>query len=126
MSSKNLLLGGTLTNALCRRADEVVVQILAENIAVLDRNCNLNLIDPTNQNTPVSKFWLKMFSNFQIMQFKFTDYVNRDDPLPGTGARKFGSDYECEFPFSWFVYERFHGLWYNAKSEVGKFSYYGS
>ena len=120
MSSKNLLLGGTLTNALCRKADRVVVQILAEIIAVVDRNCNLNLIDPGDENTPISQFWLKMFLNFQIMQFKFTDFVKKDDPLPGTGARKFGSDYQCKFPFSWFIYDIFHGLWNNVKSAVGK------
>ncbi len=120
MSSKNLLVGGTLVNALCRRIDQTVIHILAEIISVVDRNSNLNLIDPKDENIPISKFWLRLFSNADVMQFGFANFVTRDDPLPGTGARKFGSDYECQFPFSWLVFEVFQGLWNNVRSTDGK------
>ena len=120
MSSKNLLVGGTLANALLRKIDQAVIHILAEILSIVDRNCNLNLITPSNENIPVSKLWLNFFTNTEVMQFHFTDFVIRDDPLPGTGARKFGSDYECQFPFSWLVYEVFQGLWNNVRSTDSK------
>ncbi len=117
MSSKNLLVGGTLSNALCRKLDQAVIHILAEIISIVDRNCNLSLIDSGNE--IISKIWLQLFANSELMQFNFTDFVKRNDRLPGIGARKFGSDYECQFPFSWLVYEVFQGLWNNVRNSDG-------
>ena len=121
LSNKNLLLGGTLSNALSRRVHGAVVQVFAEIIASIDRNCNLSLIDPENCDLALSQLWLSIFSNSHVMQFKFTDFVKGKDYLPGIGARKSGQDFECKFPFSWLVYEVFIGLWNKVKSSGGEF-----
>ena len=122
MNKKNLLHGETLCNALSRRVDKVVVLIFAEIITVIDRNFNLNLIDSSNLNTPLSQFWLSMFSNPLIMQFKYTDFVNVRDHFPGAGARKAASDFMCKLPFSWLIYEAVHSLWDKVNSSTGKIS----
>ena len=119
LNSVNLIHGGTLSNALSRKVDEVVIHILAEIIAFVDHNCNLILIEPGNENSILSKFWLLMFENFQIMQFKFTNFVSREDSVQ---TRQYGPEYTCEFPFSWLIYEIFESLWTSVKSTVGELS----
>lgn len=120
MNNRSLLHGGTLCNALSRRVDRVIIQIFAEILTVIDKNLNLDLIDSSNDNTPLCQLWLSMFSNSQIMQFKFTDFVIGRDHLPGVGARKAGSDFKCKLPFSWLIYESVHGLWDKLKGSAGK------
>jgi len=110
LNTKNLLLGGTLCNVLSRRVNEAIVQVFAEVIVKIDRNCNLNLVRPDTVDIYVSQLWLCIFRNKDIMQFKYTNFVRKEDFLPGIGARKSGPDFEGEFPFSWLVYELFAGL----------------
>ena len=119
MDNKNLLHGGTLCNTLSRKVDQVLVHIFAEILTVIDQNFNLNLMDSSNTNTPLSQFWLRMFSNSRIMQFKFTHFVDGRDHLPGIGARKAGSEFMCKLPFSWIIYQTVHSLWDKVKGSAG-------
>ena len=111
MNSKNLLQGGTFSNALSRKVDRLIVQVLAEILSVIDRNCNLDLIDPRNENSPLSLFWCSMFSKLQDLQLQWLDFVGEDDHLPGSGARRRTEDYKCQLPFSWLIFEVIEKLW---------------
>ena len=124
MNARNLQHGGTFRNALSRKVDEVVTPIFAEIIASVDRNYNLDLIDPKNENSPISKFWLSIFSDSSIMQFNYRDMVTPREQVPGVGGRKTGEDFKCELPFSWLIYDAVDSQWDNAKSLAGKCQYY--
>ena len=119
MDIRNLLHGGTLCNTLSRKVDQVLVHIFAEILTVIDQNFNLNLMDSSNSDTPLSQFWLRMFSYSNIMQFTFTNFVEGRDHLPGIGARKAGTEFECKLPFSWIIYQTLHSQWDKVKSSAG-------
>lgn len=120
MNQKSLQQGGTFHNVLSRKIDEVIVPIFSEIIATIDQNHNLALIDPSNEDSPLSQFWLNIFRDSNIMQFNYTDMVTPRRQVPGWGGRKTGKDFRCELPFSWLVYEAIESQWDNAKSSAGK------
>ncbi len=116
LNNKSLIEGGTLSNVLSRRIDGAVTKIFAEIISIIDRNCNLSLIDPKKCDATTTKLWLAFFENSQIMQFKFANFINKDISVPGIGARKSCHDFEAKFPYSWLVYDMFMGLWSKVKT----------
>ena len=120
MNQKSLQHGGTFRNVLSRKVDEVVIPVFSEILSRIDQNYNLNLINPKNENIPLSQFWLQMFRDSQIMKFSYVDMVTPREQVPGLGGRKSGEDFVCQFPFSWLVYEAINSQWDNAKSTIGK------
>lgn len=120
MNVKSLRHGGTFHNVLSRKVDEVVIPIFSEILAVIDQNYNLDLIDPDNEDSPQSQFWLNMFRDPDIMQFNYTDMVIPKEQVPGLGGRKMGEDFKSAFPFSWLVYEAVESQCDSAKIYVGK------
>ena len=120
MNPRSLQHGGTFRNALSRKVDEVIIPIFSEIIASIDQNYNLDLIDPKNDDFPLSQFWLSIFRECGVMQFNYVDMVIPREQVPGVGGRKAGEDYKCELPFSWKIYEAVNSQWDNAKSSAGK------
>jgi len=120
LNNKNLIQGRTLSIALSRRVHRAVVHVFAEIISAVDRNYNLNLIDPDICNETICQLWLSIFSNPHIIQLKYENFVKGSDSLPGIGARKASHDYEAKFPFSWLVYNLFVGIWEHVKFSGGK------
>lgn len=119
MNAKNLQHGGTFRNVLSRRVDDVVIPVFSEIIAIIDQNFNLDLIDPKNESTLLSQFWLSMFRDSSIMQFNYSDMVTPREHVPGVGGRKSGEDFKCELPFSWLIHEAVDSLWGTARSSAG-------
>lgn len=125
MSPKSLRYGGTFRNVLSRKIDEVIIPIFSQIVASIDQNYNLSLVNPSNESSPQSQFWLNMFSDPNIMQFNYTDLVIPKEQLPGLGGRKTRKDFKSQFPFSWLVFEAVESQWDNAKSSrfTGKYSH---
>ena len=120
MNARKLQHGGTFRNALSRKVDEVVTPIFAEIIASIDRNYNLDLIDPKKGDSPISQFWMSIFSDSSIMEFNYKDMAMPREQVPGVGGRKAKEDFRCELPFSWLIYDAVDSQWDNAKSLTGK------
>lgn len=120
MDPKSLQQGGTFRNVLSRKTDKVIIPIFSEIISVIDQNYNLNLVDPKKDNELLSKFWLRIFNNPQIMQFSYSDMVTLREQIPGLGGRKSGEDFMCELPFSWLIFNALQSQWDTVKSSVGK------
>ena len=123
LNNKNLMQGRTLSIALSRRVHRAVVHILAEILSAIDRNYNLNLIEPDSSET-ICQLWLSIFANSQIVRLKYENFVKGNDSLPGIGARKASHDYEAKFPFSWLVHDIFVGIWEQIKFSGGNTSIY--
>ena len=124
LSARKLQNGGTFQNVLARKLDDVLVPIFSELIALVDRNYNLNRLDPKEQNSPLCQFWLAMFSNPAIMQLRYEDMVTAQggghrEQVPGAGGRMAEEDFKCQLPFSWLVKEAVDTQWHSAKSTVG-------
>jgi hypothetical protein len=122
MSHKSLHYGGTFRNVLSRKIDEVIIPIFSQIIASIDQNYNLNLIIPDDESSPESQFWLRLFSDTDIMRFNYTDLVIPKEQLPGLGGRKSREDFKSQFPFSWLVFDAIESQWDNAKSSGGKYA----
>lgn len=120
MNAKSLQHGGTFRNVLSRKVDTVVIPIFSQIIASIDQNYNLSLIDPSNESSPISQFWLDMFRDSSIMQFNYRDMVTPKQQVSGLGGRKTGEAFRCQFPFSWLMYETVESQWDNAKSCAGE------
>lgn len=108
MNAKKLQNGGTFRNVLARRIDEVITPLFSGIIALIDENCNLDLIDESDQNSPLSKFWLAMF---QLVRFN-----NTLVSLPGNSTVEVG--FHCQLPFSWIIHEAVEAQW--ATTDTGK------
>ena len=109
MNMHNLQTGGTFKNVLTRKLDKIVVPCLAEIIAFIDQNYNLNHLQTVDATTPLAIFWLKIF-NSQCSEeaLRFADMVGRQKvPMRD-------DDFVCEFPFSWMVKELMDSQWDNA------------
>ena len=120
MDPKSLQHGGTFRNALSRKFDEVITPIFSEIIASIDRNYNLDLIDPNSTSSSLAQFWLSMFRECGAIQFNYADMATPRGEVPGLGGRNAGGDYKCELPFSWLVHEAVESQWDNAVSSAGK------
>ena len=113
---------GTFRKALLQRVFSVVVPILAEIIALADRDCNLDLLK--NENAWVSRLWLKILADRSISVLSYRDMVSpaansvrERVQVIGSGAG--GHRFSCRFPFSFIIKQRVEKLLKDASSVEG-------
>ncbi len=119
MDPRSLQHGGTFRNVLARKVDDVIVPIFSEIISVIDQNYNLDLIDPRGEDVALSQFWLSIFRDPDVTQFRYIDTVTPRKQVPGVGGRKAGEDFKCEMPFSWLIHSAVKSQWDNIKCSAG-------
>ena len=119
LNASKLEVGGTFRNVLARKIDEVVITIFANIIPRIDRGYNLDLINPKVPCSTLSQFWLAMFKDPKIQQFRYSDMIEKGS-VPGLGQRKLGQDFKCKLPFFWLVKDAVDSQWDNAKCQAGK------
>lgn len=110
MDSHCLQTGGTFTNVLTRKLDEVVISCLSETIGFVDRDCNLNLLQ-----TPFTNIWLSIFSSKRVAEI-----------LNFTGNKKVlivDDNFTCKFPFFWLVKELIDSYCDSAIKDGGNFCF---
>ena len=122
MSGSGIQEWGTFRKALWQRVNSAVVPVLAEIIALVDRDGNLDLI--RNDNTWRSTVWLKIFDDANISELQYkkvisplTSTVRERVQVLGSGAG--GHFYKCQFPFSFLVKERIEKMFKEASSVAG-------
>ena len=119
LSAKKLKHGGTFRNTLAHKMDQAVISIFAEIIDAIDHNCNLNLMQ--DENTPHSQFWLAIFKESQIMQFRYEEMVAKGDPhVNRMNPQEEG--FKCQLPFFWLIKELFDAQWDSAKATGGSYN----
>ena len=69
-------------------------------MALVDRNYNLNRLNPKKQSPSLCRFWLAMFRNPAIMQLCYEDMVTTQggghrEQVPGAGGRMAEEDFKC-------------------------------
>ena len=118
---------GTFRKALWKRVYSAVVPILAEIIALADRDSNLDLM--VDDHTWVSTLWLEILANSNISELSYskmispvTNTVRERVQVIGSGA---GShSFFCRFPFSYLIKQRVEKLLKDASSVSGTNSVY--
>ena len=113
---------GTFRKALWKRVYSAVVPILAEIIALADRDSNLDLMN--NCNAWISTLWLNILANRNISELSYskmispvTNSVRERVQVLGSGAE--GHAFPCMFPFSFLVKQRVEKLLKDAFSVAG-------
>ncbi|KAJ7339392.1 hypothetical protein OS493_005787 [Desmophyllum pertusum] len=101
---------GTFRKAIWKRVYSAVVPILAEIIALADRDSNLDLMT-NDDSTWVSTLWLKILANPKISELSYnkmispvTNSVRERVQVIGSGAG--GHRFRCQFPFSFLIKAR--------------------
>ena len=100
---------GTFRKALLQRVFSVVVPILAEIIALADRDCNLDFMEYNN--TWVSRLWLKILADRSISELSYSDMISPATNSVRERVQVFGSGagghrFSCRFPFSFIIKQR--------------------
>ena len=113
---------GTFRKALLQRVFSVVVPILAEIIALADRDGNLDLLK--NDNTWVPRLWLKILADRNISELSYSDMISPATnavrervQVIGSGAG--GHQFSRRFPFSFIIKQRVEKLLKDASSVEG-------
>lgn len=113
---------GTFRKALWKRVYSAVVPILAEIIALADRDSNLDLM--RNEDTWISKLWLEILADPNISELSYskmispvTNSVRERVQVLGSGAG--GHRFWCRFPFSFLIKQRAEQLLKDAYSVSG-------
>ncbi len=120
LNPKHLQFGGTFTNVLVRKIEETLIPILAEIIAAVDFNYNLNLlrIQPVQEelHSRIHSLWISMFRD--VCQFDVG--AHQGDQVPGVGGHFSEIVFRCKLPFSWIIKDKVENEWSYAQSSAGK------
>ena len=116
---------GTFKKALWRRLLSMVAPILAELVAYVDRDGNLELA--ASENPWIVNLWLKVFRDNSVAYLEYDEFfvpkgdanvLRRKIPVLKSGYRS--HSFQCKLPFSWLLKERIDGLYQDARSIAGK------
>ena len=116
---------GTFKKALWRRFQYVVAPILAEVIAYVDRDGNLELA--ASKDPWLSNLWLNVFEDSSFATINYGMFMTREEdvdvvrskvPVLKSGYR--GHVFQCRFPFSWILKERIDELYREARNIAGE------
>ena len=113
---------GTFRKALWKRVYSSVVPILAEIIALVDTDSNLDLMK--DGSSWVSTLWLRILANPNMSELSYskmispvTNSVRERVQVLGCGAG--GHTFQCMFPFSFLVKHQVDNLLDSASSVAG-------
>ncbi|XP_074854696.1 E3 ubiquitin-protein ligase rnf213-alpha-like [Carettochelys insculpta] len=108
LSSEFILEGTSFRHVIWIHLEDIVANIFAQILAVIDANNNL---DHISQETPVSDLWLQMFKDESFLKMKYTS----KDPDAKISVLSMSEDpstsLRCRFPFSWILKARLDELW---------------
>lgn len=118
---------GTFKKALWRRFQSFVAPILAEVIAYVDRDGNLELA--ASGDTWVFNLWLKIFGDSSLSELSFESFMSQEGDISVVRSKvpvsKSGYDllaFQNKFPFSWLLKERIDELYREARSIAGEYN----
>ncbi|XP_075580950.1 E3 ubiquitin-protein ligase rnf213-alpha-like [Pelecanus crispus] len=120
LSTKFILEDTSFRRALWMHLEDIVVNIFAQILAVVDANNNL---DHISQDSPLAELWLQMFQEETFLKIKYTrQAVDAQIPVlsmtedPNTSLC-------CQFPFSWVLKAYLDDVWekvYHMKDQPKK------
>ncbi|TFJ98108.1 proline-rich AKT1 substrate 1 [Platysternon megacephalum] len=108
LSSEFILEGTSFRHVVWIHLEDIVANMFAQILAVIDANNNL---DHISQETPISDLWLQMFKDESFLKIKYTSKAPdakisvlsmSEDPSRST---------LCCFPFSWVLKARLDEIW---------------
>ena len=119
MNLRQLQIEGTLHGAIYRKLDQIVVPVLAEIIALIDHNNNLDLISGELPMSTNSKLWLDIFDTSDLCRSKLTYEVLFPNQAEKRIPRQVLANFNAKFPFSWLIQDSMSVLLNQAIQTAG-------
>ncbi|XP_032847063.2 E3 ubiquitin-protein ligase rnf213-alpha-like [Tyto alba] len=115
VSSEFILEDTSFRHALWMHLEDIVANLFAQILAVVDANNNLDHLSPPS---PLSELWLQMFKEESFLRIKYTS-KNQDTKISVLSMTEDpNTSVFCQFPFSWVLKAYLEELWervYNMK-----------
>ncbi|XP_014379404.2 E3 ubiquitin-protein ligase RNF213-like [Alligator sinensis] len=116
MSGKFILEGTSFRHTLWIYVEDIMVNVFAQILAVIDANNNLNCI---SQETPRSSLWLQMFQDESFLKIKYTS-KEPDAKIAVLSMTEDPNTYvACQFPFSWVLKAVLDEIWETVHQAKG-------
>ncbi|KAI1884420.1 hypothetical protein AGOR_G00226220 [Albula goreensis] len=114
--------GGTFRHTLWKRVQSVVTPLLAQVVAMVDRDCNLDLLLDRNSGEPVKRFWLDIFSNERLLEVPYARVDHNSESKTILVQSHITPDLGrgCAMPFSWRIRDFLEELWVHALQHEGQ------
>lgn len=115
---RKLHMGGTFSNVLAHKVDEIIAPILGYIISTIDVNNNLDLV--ISKEDLVRRLWLEIFRDEHALPISYEDTtVSRTSRM----YTKSLSEFRCRFPFSSVIKCTADEVLSNAKRIPGSYVY---
>ncbi|KAM6093566.1 E3 ubiquitin-protein ligase rnf213-alpha-like [Chlamydotis macqueenii] len=115
VSSEFILEDTSFRHALWMHLEDIVANLFAQILAVVDANNNLDHLSPLS---PLSEMWLQMFREESFLRIKYNS-KKQDAKIPVLSMTEDpNTSVFCQFPFSWVLKAYLEELWervYNMK-----------
>ncbi|KAM4682179.1 E3 ubiquitin-protein ligase rnf213-alpha-like isoform 3-T3 [Amazona ochrocephala] len=115
VSSEFILEDTSFRHALWMHLEDIVANIFAQILAVVDANNNLDHLSPLS---PFSELWLQMFKEESFLRIKYTSKRQDAKISVLSMTEDPNTSVFCQFPFSWVLKAYLEELWervYNMK-----------
>ncbi|XP_065450526.1 E3 ubiquitin-protein ligase RNF213-like [Chrysemys picta bellii] len=108
LSSEFILEGASFRHVVWIHLEDIVANMFAQILAVIDANNNL---DHIAQETPVSDLWLQMFKDESFLKIKYTSKTPDAKISVLSMSEDPSRSVPCCFPFSWVLKARLDEIW---------------
>ncbi|XP_029898687.1 E3 ubiquitin-protein ligase rnf213-alpha-like isoform X1 [Aquila chrysaetos chrysaetos] len=115
VSSEFILEDTSFRHALWMHLEDIVANLFAQILAVVDANNNLDHLSPLS---PFSELWLQMFKEESFLRIKYTSKKQDAKISVLSMTEDPNTSVFCQFPFSWVLKAYLEELWetvYNMK-----------
>ncbi|KAM9300337.1 E3 ubiquitin-protein ligase rnf213-alpha-like [Morus bassanus] len=115
VSSEFILEDTSFRHALWMHLEDIVANLFAQILAVVDANNNLDHLSPLS---PLSELWLQMFKEESFLRIKYTSKKQDAKISVLSMTEDPNTSVFCQFPFSWVLKAYLEELWkrvYNMK-----------
>ncbi|XP_056183966.1 E3 ubiquitin-protein ligase rnf213-alpha-like isoform X3 [Falco biarmicus] len=115
VSSEFILEETSFRHALWMHLEDIVANLFAQILAVVDANNNLDHLFPLS---PFSELWLQMFAEDSFLSFKYTSKKQDAKISVLSMTEDPNTSMFCQFPFSWVLKAYLEELWekvYNTR-----------
>ncbi|CAM4686184.1 unnamed protein product [Lepidochelys kempii] len=108
LSSEFILEGTSFRHAVWNHLEDIVANMFAQILAIIDANNNL---DHISQETPFSDLWLQMFKDESFLKIKYTSKAPDAKISVLSMSEDSSLSMLCCFPFSWVLKARLDKIW---------------
>ncbi|KYO41916.1 E3 ubiquitin-protein ligase RNF213 [Alligator mississippiensis] len=115
-SGKFILEGASFRHTLWIYIEDIMVNVFAQILAVIDANNNL---DHISQEAPLSDLWLRMFQDESFLKIKYTSKVPDAKIAVLSMTEDPNTSVVCQFPFSWVLKADLDAIWETVHQAKG-------